>query len=136
MGDEFQSVEKKFGSPDNTGFTTEGLVYATYTGGYGTWKLNVYMEDKDQNDSLGDFDIVVSISVRLPYEGKTPQGVGIGSPSTAVSTEFGPPERQTVAMYQGEELTIMEYNSQGIVFAANSASGQIVEIDVNRPLTQ
>jgi len=136
VGDEFQSVERKFGSPDSTGFTTEGLVYATYTGGYGAWKLNVYMEDMDKNDSLGDFDIVVSISVRLPYEGKTPKGVGIGSPSADVLTEFGTPERQTIAMYQGEELIIMEYNSLGIVFAVNSASSQVVEIDVNRPLTQ
>lgn len=135
VGDEFQSVKKKFGSPDNTGFTTEGFVYATYTGGYGTWKLNVYMEDKDQNDSLGDFDIVVSISVRFPYEGKTPQGAGIGSPASDVSKEFGPAERQSIAMYQGEELTIMEYNSRGIVFAVNSASSLVVEIDVNRPLT-
>jgi len=136
VGDEFQSVKKKYGGPDSTGFTTEGLVYATYTGGYGAWKLNVYMEDMDQNDSLGDFDIVVSISVRLPYEGKTPKGVGIGSPSSDVSTEFGPAERQSIAMHQGEELIIMEYNSRGIVFAVNSASSQVVEIDVNRPLAQ
>lgn len=135
VGDEFQSVEEKYGGPDNTGFTTEGLVYATYTGGYGTWKLNVYMEDMDQNEDLGDFDEVVSISVRHPYEGRTPQGVGIGSPSSDVLTEFGSPERQSIVMHQGEELTIMEYNSRGIVFAVNSNSGQVVEIDVNRPLT-
>jgi hypothetical protein len=135
IGDEFRSVKDKYGSPDSTGFTTEGLVYATYTGGYGTWKLNVYMEDMDKNNSLGDFDIVVSISVRSPYEGKTPKGVGIGSPSANVLTEFGTAERQTSVMHQGEELAIMEYNSKGIVFAVNSASGQVVEIDVNRPLT-
>ncbi len=135
IGDDFRSVKEKYGGPDNTGFTTEGLVYAAYTGGYGTWKLNVYMEDMDQNHALGDFDAVVSISVRHPYEGTTPQGVGIGSPSSNVLTEFGPAERQSIAMHQGEELTIMEYNSRGIVFAVNAASGQIVEIDVNRPLT-
>ncbi|RJP28299.1 MAG: hypothetical protein C4536_12775 [Actinobacteria bacterium] len=136
VGDEFRTVKEKYGGPDSTGSTTEGLVFATYTGGYGTWKMNVYMEDMDKNDSLGDFDIVVSISVRHPYEGKTPMGVGIGSPSADAMKEFGSPERQTSLMHQGEELTIMEYNAKGIVFAFNSASGAIVEIDVNRPLTQ
>jgi len=135
VGDEFRAVKEKFGGPDSTGFTTEGLVYATYTGGYGPWKLNVYLEDKDANNSLGDFDIVVSISVRSPYAGRTPKGTGIGSPSADVVKEFGPPERQSDVTHQGEALTIMEYNSKGIVFASVTVSGDVVEIDVNRPLT-
>ena len=134
IGDEFRAVKEKFGGPDSTGFTTEGLVYATYTGGYGPWKLNVYLEDKDDNDSLGDFDVVVSISVRSPYAGKTPKGAGIGAPSANVVTEFGPPEKQSDVTHQGEELTIMEYNTKGIVFASRTTSGEVVEIDVNRPL--
>jgi len=135
VGDEFRTVKEKYGGPDSTGFTTEGLVYATYTGGYGPWKLNVYMEDMDKNDALGDFDIVVSISVRHPYAGKTPKGVGIGSPSADALKEFGSPQRQSDASYQGEDLTILEYNSKGIVFATKAPSGEVVEIDVNRPLT-
>jgi hypothetical protein len=134
VGDEFRTVKDKYGGPDSTGFTTEGLVYATYTGGYGPWKLNVYLEDKDNNNSLGDFDTVVSISVRHPYAGKTPKGVGIASSTADALTEFGPPERQSEVMHQGEALTIIEYNSKGIVFAAKAASGEIVEIDVNLPL--
>jgi hypothetical protein len=134
IGDEFSAVREKYGPPDSTGFTTEGLVYATYTGGYGAWKLTVYLEDMDMNDSLGDFDIVVSVNVRYPYAGKTANGVGIGSPSADVVKEFGPPERQSNLMHQGEELTIMEYNAMGIVFAARVPTGEVVEIDVNRPL--
>ncbi|MDD3719296.1 MAG: hypothetical protein PHP28_11615 [Actinomycetota bacterium] len=134
IGDEFRSVRDKYGGPDSTGSTTEGLVFATYTGGYGTWKLNVYLEDSDGNDSLGDFDLVVSISVRFPYAGRTPKGVGIASSTADAVKEFGPPERQTNATHQGEELTILEFNSKGIVFAARAASGEIVEIDVNRSL--
>ncbi len=134
IGDEFRTVKEKYGSPDNSGFTTEGLVYATYTGGYGTWKLNLYLQDKDGNDSLGDFDTVVSISVRHPYAGRTPKGVGIASSSADAVKEFGPPEKQSDVEHQGEKLTIMEYNSRGIVFAARTASGEIVEIDVNQPL--
>ncbi len=134
IDDEFRRVKEKYGAPDSAGFTTEGLVFATYTGGYGPWKLNVYMEDMDRNDALGDFDIVVSVGVRSPYAGKTPKGVGIGSPSADAVKEFGPPERQSTMNFQGEELTIMEYNSKGIVFAARAATGEVVEIDVNRPL--
>jgi hypothetical protein len=134
VGDEFRAVRDIYGGPDSTGFTTEGLVYATYTGGYGPWKLNVYLEDKDANNSLGDFDTVVSISVRSPYAGLTPKGVGISSSTTGAVAEFGPPEIQSNVNYQGEDLTILEYNSKGIVFAARSASGEIIEIDVNRPL--
>jgi hypothetical protein len=136
VGDEFRTVEEKYGGPDSSGFTTEGLVYATYTGGYGSWKLNLYLEDSDENDALGDFDIVVSISVRMPYTGKTAAGVGIGSPSSDVLKEFGSPEGQTVSMHQGEEITIMEYNSRGIVFAVKGTDGAVTEIDVNRPLSQ
>jgi hypothetical protein len=134
MGDEFRTVKEKFGKPDSSGFTTEGFVYATYTGGYSSWKMNVYLEDKDGNDTLGDFDTVVSVSVRQPYAGKTPKGVGIASPSADVLTEFGPPERQSTSLHKGEEITIMEYNSKGIVFAVKAASGEVVEIDVNVPL--
>jgi hypothetical protein len=135
VGDEFRSVKEKYGSPDSSGSTTEGLVYATYTGGYGTWKLNIYMEDKDKSNSLGDFDTVVSISVRHPYAGKTPKGVGLGSPQDAVVKEFGPPERQSTLQHQGEETTILEYNTKGIVFALKTPTAEVVEIDVNRPLT-
>lgn len=134
VGDEFRTVKEKYGGPDSTGFTTEGLVYATYTGGYGPWKLNVYLEDRDGNNALGDFDTVVSISVRSPYAGRTPRGVGISSSSADAVKEFGPPERQSNVQHQGEELTILEYNTKGIVFAARAASGEIVEIDVNRTL--
>jgi hypothetical protein len=136
VGDEFQTVKEKYGGPDNSGFTTEGLVFATYTGGYGSWKLNVYLEDSDGNDSLGDFDIVVSISVRSPYVGKTAAGVGIGSPSADVLKEFGPPESQDTSLHQGEEITIMQYNSKGIVFAVKASDEVVLEIDVNRPLSQ
>jgi hypothetical protein len=134
VGDEFQAVKEKYGVPDSTGFTTEGLVYATYTGGYGPWKLNVYLEDKDANNALGDFDTVVSISVRYPYTGLTPKGVGISSSTAGAVAEFGPPEKQSNVKQQGEDLTILEYNTKGIVFAARAASGEIIEIDVNRPL--
>jgi hypothetical protein len=132
--DDFITVEEKYGSPDSSGFTTEGLVYATYTGGYGAWKLNLYLEDKDQNNSLGDFDTVVSIGVRSPYNGTTAGGVGIGSPQSAITTEFGPPERDSTMSHLGEETKILEYNTKGIVFAVNAVSGNVVEIDVNRPL--
>lgn len=134
VGEEFRAVRKIFGDPDSTGFTTEGLVYATYTGGYGPWKLNIYLEDKDGSHSLGDFDLVVSIAVRHPYAGRTPKGVGISSSTADAAAEFGPPERQNDVKHQGEDLTIMEYNTKGIVFAAKSGSGEIIEIDVNRPL--
>lgn len=134
IGDEFRSVKEKYGSPDNSGATTEDLVFATYTWGYGTWKLNVYMEDKDKNSSLGDFDTVVSISVRFPYKGKTPKGTGIGSLEAAVVREFGPPERQDTFQHQGEETKILEYNTKGIVFALRMPVGEVIEIDVNRPV--
>jgi len=132
--DDFITVEEKFGSPDSTGFTTEGLVYATYTGGYGAWKLNVYLEDKDQNNSLGDFDTVVSVGVRSPYAGTTAGGVGIGSPEAAITKEFGAPDRESIMSHLGEEAKILEYNTRGIVFAVKTVSGEIVEIDVNRSL--
>lgn len=134
VGEEYLSVREKYGSPDSSGFTTERLVYATYTGGYGTWKLNVYFEDRDKSDTLGDYDTVVSISVRHPYAGKTPKGVGIGSPQADVTREFGSPERQSTLQHQGEETTIMEYNSKGIVFALKMPDAVVVEVDVNRPL--
>jgi hypothetical protein len=132
--DDFITVEEKYGSPDSTGFTTEGLVYATYTGGYGAWKLNVYLEDKDQNNSLGDFDTVVSVGVRSPYVGTTAGGVGIGSPQSAITKEFGAPERESIMSHLGEEAKILEYNTRGIVFAVKATSGEVVEIDVNRSL--
>lgn len=135
VGDEFRAARRIYGPPDVSGATTEGLVYATYTGGYGTWKLTLYLEDADDNGELGDFDTVVSICLRYPYAGKTPKGVGIGSLQADVLKEFGTPQRQSTAMHQGEQTTIMEYNKAGIVFALKAATGEVVEIDVNRPLT-
>jgi hypothetical protein len=135
IGDEFRAVKEKYGDPDSSGFTTEGFVYATYTGGYGAWKLNVYMEDLDKNSSLGDFDTVVSISLRQPYAGTTPKGVGIGSTQADVTREFGTAQRESTMFHQGEETKIMEYNTQGIVFALSMPGAVVTEIDVNRPLT-
>lgn len=134
IGEEFASVKGKFGSPDSSGFTTEGFVYATYTGGYGPWKLNIYLEDRDQGDSLDDYDTVVSVSVRSPYAGKTAGGTGIGSLEAEVLAEFGPAENENTLRHQGEETKILEYNSRGIVFAVNVSNSQVVEIDVNLPL--
>jgi hypothetical protein len=134
VGDEFARVKELYGKPDSTGVTTEGWVYATYTGGFGSWKLNLYLEDKDGGGALDDYDVVVSISVRHPYAGKTAGGVGVGSPQAEVVREFGTPERQTSMWHQGEETLIMEYNSKGLVFAVNAASLTVVEVDVNRPL--
>lgn len=134
IGDEFLIVRELYGDPDVQGSTTEGLVYAAYTGGYGTWKLAVYLEDRDKGDSLDDFDVVVSISLRFPYAGRTPKGVGIGSLQSDVIREFGAPENQNTALHQGEQTTILEYNSKGIVFAVRTASAEVVEIDVNRAM--
>ncbi len=132
IGDEFRTVRELYGDPDVRGSTTEGLVYAAYTGGYGTWKLAVYLEDRDKGGSLDDFDVVVSVSLRFPYAGRTPKGVGIGSLQSDVIREFGAPERQNTAVHQGEQTTILEYNSKGIVFAVRTASAEVVEIDINR----
>jgi hypothetical protein len=134
IGDEFRTVKEKYGSPDSSGSTTDGLVYATYTGGYGSWKLNLYLEDLDKNGSLGDFDSVVSIGLRHPYAGKTPKGVGIGSTQADVVKEFGAPQRESTIYIQGEETKILEYNTRGIVFALSMPSTVVKEIDVNRPL--
>lgn len=134
IGQEFKNVKEKYGNPDSSGSTTEGLVFATYTWGYGTWKLNLYLEDKDQNGSLGDYDVVVSISVRFPYKGQTPKGSGIGAPEAAVAREFGTPENQSITQHQGQEMKIMEYNTKGIVFALSTSNDLVEEIDVNKPL--
>ncbi len=134
IGSDFRAVKELYGTPDSSGHTTEGLVYASYTGGYGSWKLTVYLEDRDKGKSLDDFDIVVSICLRRPYAGRTAKGVGIGSVQAEVIREFGTPERQTTGLHQGEQMTILEYNSKGIVFALRTASAEVVEIDVNRPL--
>lgn len=136
IGSDFHSVKELYGPPNSEGYTTEGLVYATYTGGYGTWKLTVYLEDLDKGKSLDDFDTVVSICLRHPYAGRTPKGVGIGSPQADVIKEFGGPERQTTTVHQGEQTTILEYNTKGIVFAVKTITGEVMEIDVNRPLTR
>ncbi|WP_287155468.1 hypothetical protein [Candidatus Solincola tengchongensis] len=135
IGSDFRSVRELYGPPDSSGHTTEGLVYATYTGGYGTWKLTVYLEDRDKGKGLDDFDTVVSICLRHPYAGRTPKGVGIGSAQVEVIKEFGTPERQTNGLHQGEQAIILEYNTKGIVFALRSTTGEVMEIDVNRPLT-
>jgi hypothetical protein len=134
IGSDFRSVRELYGTPDSSGHTTEGLVYATYTWGYGTWKLTVYLEDRDKGKGLDDFDTVVSICLRHPYAGRTPKGVGIGSAQVEVIKEFGAPERQTTGLHQGEQLTILEYNTKGIVFALRATTGEVLEIDVNRPL--
>lgn len=134
IGSEFRSVRELYGAPDSSGHTTEGLVYATYTGGYGSWKLTIYLEDRDKGKELDDFDTVVSICLRHPYAGRTPKGVGIGSSQAEVIKEFGTPERQTTGLHQGEEVTILEYNTKGIVFALRATTGEVMEIDVNRPL--
>jgi len=134
IGSDFRSVRELYGMPDSSGHTTEGLVYATYTWGYGTWKLTLYLEDRDKGKGLDDFDTVVSICLRHPYAGRTPKGVGIGSSQADVLKEFGTPERQTTGLHQGEEATILEYNAKGIVFALRVPGGEVLEIDVNRPL--
>ncbi|MDY6794891.1 MAG: hypothetical protein SWK76_06385 [Actinomycetota bacterium] len=134
IGDDFAMVKQEYGIPNSSGFTTEGFVCATYTGGYGSWKLNLYLEDKDENDSLGDYDSVVSISVRSPYAGRTAGGVGIGSAEADVLTEFGTPQNESTLTHQGEEMHILEYNSIGIVFAIKTSNTQVEEIDVNVPL--
>lgn len=135
VGSDFRAVKELYGPPDSEGHTTEGLVYATYTWGYGSWKLTVYLEDRDQGKGLDDYDTVVSICLRHPYAGKTPRGVGIGSTQAEVIKEFGPPERQTTGLHQGEEVTVLEYNTKGIVFAVRTQTGEVMEIDVNRPLS-
>ncbi|MGQ9476019.1 MAG: hypothetical protein ACUVSI_07985 [Actinomycetota bacterium] len=134
VGSEFRAVKELYGLPDSEGHTTEGLVYATYTWGYGSWKLTVYLEDRDQGKGLDDYDTVVSVCLRHPYAGRTSKGVGIGSSQAEVIKEFGPPERQTTGLHQGEQVTVMEYNAKGIVFAVRTQTGEVMEIDVNRPL--
>lgn len=135
VGSDFRSVKELYGPPNSEGHTTEGLVYATYTWGYGSWKLTVYLEDRDQGKGLDDYDTVVSICLRHPYAGRTPRGVGIGSSQAEVIKEFGPPERQTTGPHQGEQVTVLEYNTKGIVFAVRAQNGEVMEIDVNRPLS-
>ncbi len=131
IGDNFIWVKDLYGLPNLSGSLGEGLVYATYTGGYGGWKLNVYLEDTDQDDRPGDYDIVISIAVRYPYNGRTAKGVGINSKQADVSKEFGTPETEQKTNMGGEATLLWQYPSKGIVFAINETSG-VQEIDVNR----
>jgi hypothetical protein len=131
IGDNFIWVKDLYGLPNLSGSLGEGLVYATYTGGTGSWKLNIYLEDTDQDERPGDYDVVISIAVRFPYDGRTAKGVGIGSKQADVSKEFGTPEFQQTANMGGEATQLWQYPSKGIVFAINELHG-VQEIDVNR----
>lgn len=132
IGDNFVWVKDLYGLPNLTGNLGEGLVSATYTGGMGSWKLNVYLEDTDQDEKPSDFDPVISIAVRASYEGKTPKGVSIGSKKADVTREFGPPEIEEGGSMGGEAVIIWQYTSRGIVFAINTATDAVTEIDVNK----
>lgn len=131
IGDNFLWVKDLYGLPNLSGNLGEGLVYATYTGGAGGLKLNLYLEDADRDERPGDYDVVISIAVRFPYAGRTARGVGIGSRQADVGREFGPPEFQQTANMGGEAVQLWQYPSKGIVFAINETSG-VQEIDVNR----
>jgi hypothetical protein len=132
VGDNFIWVKDLYGLPNLTGNLGEGLVSATYTGGMGSWKLNVYLEDTDNDKKPSDFDLVISIAVRAPYEGKTPKGVSIGSKKADVTREFGPPEIEEGGSMGGEAALIWQYVSRGIVFAINVTTDEVIEIDVNK----
>ncbi len=131
VGDLYSRVKEIYGLPNQTGSNDE-LVYASYTGGSGGWKLTVYMEDTDKNRRPGDFDIVLSINLRYPYAGKTPRGVGIGSTSMDVSREFGAPSIKERTTMGGPIIQIWQYPEKGIVFAIDEETSRVVEIDVNR----
>jgi hypothetical protein len=132
IGDNFLWVKDLYGLPNLSGSLGEGLCYASYTGGTGGWKLNIYLEDTDGDRAPGDFDPVISIGVRAPYAGRTPKGTGIGSRQTDVTKEFGPPEFEEKRNIGGDTINIWQYQTKGIVFAVNAATGEVVEIDVNR----
>lgn len=132
IGDNFLWVKDLYGLPNLSGSLGEGLVFASYTGGTGSWKLNLYLEDTDGDRKPGDYDVVISVGVRSPYAGKTPKGTGIGSRQGDVSKEFGPPEFEDKRIIGGESINIWQYPKKGIVFAINASSGEVVEIDVNR----
>ncbi len=132
IGDNFLWVKELYGLPNLSGSLGEGLVFASYTGGTGSWKLNLYLEDTDGDGKPGDYDAVISVGVRSPYAGKTPKGTGIGSRQGDVIKEFGPPEFEDQRIIGGESINIWQYPSRGVVFAITAASGEVVEIDVNR----
>lgn len=131
IGDPFFKVKDIYGLPNLTGNTGE-VVYATYTGGTSSWKLNVYLEDTDEDRRPGDYDVVISICVRFPYAGKTSRGVGIGSRMADVQKEFGPPQIQERSILGAEVVLIWQYPDKGIVLAIEESSGKVVEIDVNK----
>ncbi len=132
IGDNYVWVKDNYGLPNLTGFMGEGLVSATYTGGTGGWKLNVYLQDQDLDEKPSDYDTVISVAVRSPYAGKTAKGVGIGSKQADVSKEFGPAEILDEGNMGGESAIIWQYPSKGIVFAMDAATGLVVEVDVNK----
>ncbi len=132
IGDNFLWVKELYGLPNLAGSLGEGLVYASYTGGMGSWKLNLYLEDTDGDRVPGDFDVVISIGVRAPYAGKTAKGTGIGSRQADVIREFGPPEYEERRNIGSEVVNIWTYPSKGIVFSIDAATGSVMEINVNR----
>lgn len=132
IGDNFLWVKDLYGLPNLTGNLGEGLISASYTGDMGGWKLNIYLADTDQDEKPSDYDSVISIAVRAPYEGKTPKGVTIGSKKADVTREFGPPEIEESGSMGGEAVLIWQYTSRGIVFAINATTGEVLEIDVNK----
>lgn len=131
MGAYYQHVKSFYGSPDAQG-SSDGYVTAAYTGGSGNWKLYLYFEDLERDGKLGDYDTVISINVTAPYAGKTAKGNGIGSKQMSVEKEFGAPLLKYSNFRSGREMQVWEYTTKGIVFAFDTATGAVVEIDVNR----
>lgn len=112
--------------------TSPGFIELAYTGGYGNWKCMVTLLDNDNDRQPGEFDTVVSIAVKFPYQGTTPGGVGIGSNASLVSSEFGDPSAKRQEVIEGKKGEVWEYPNRGIVFAVESSSNTVVEINVNK----
>lgn len=100
LGDSREEVEAMLGSPSNTGWA-DGLyrshyAYSYYPPGIAGLGLSIYFIIEEDH-AWGPVDV---LTAHAPYEGRTPEGLGIGSSLYDVREAYGKPDFSSGQVFQ------------------------------------
>jgi hypothetical protein len=131
IGDSYAQIRSIHGEPevsDGYHFDNDGDKYRMYWINYTSKGIEVYMKDVAYPSGLKDGDLSEAVVVRSPYNGKTDNGIGIGSSTAQLIQAFGEPEKISYIAYY-----TYYYSNLGIYFGVQDNSDVIFSIDVELP---
>jgi hypothetical protein len=132
FSDRYEDVVDWNGAGQVDVFANHWIIYVNYESSLG---VVVMTYDLDLGGVIFDTSSVYGVIVNTVYAGKTPDGIGVGSPYDSVLAAYGPPDSVWLDTSPPPAIGI-EYSGLDMVLYGNTTDTTIIEMHLGELVTR